>query len=717
MNHALPNTNNIVDFEPRASLVSPRRSGRGSSSAGAPSSAITQDAGPAERPPERPPERDEAAAAEGVQEEPRLDGDDLDDTIAEATSWLNKHQNGDGHWVFELEADATIPSEYILLNHFLDQINDPLERRIAVYLRRGQGPHGGWPLFHDGDFDMSASVKAYFALKLVGDHPDEPHMKRAREAILARGGAARSNVFTRYTLAMFGQVPWRACPVARVEAMLLPRWFPFHLDKVSYWARTVMVPLFVLYSRRARAENPRGVDIRELFVTPPETERRYHRNPTGHWIGRTFLWVDAVARVLEPLFPTAVERKATEKALGFMLERMNGVDGLGAIFPAMANALMVFHILGYAKTHPQVRVARKAIDGLVIEKGDHAYVQPCLSPVWDTGLASLAMAEVDAQAHGVDDRGAGVRESAIANACAWLRDRQVLDTVGDYAAWRPDVRPGGWAFQYNNDHYPDVDDTAVIGMLLDRARLPANQEAIDRAAEWILGLQSENGGWGAFDADNEYYILNNIPFADHGALLDPPTVDVSARCIGFLAQLGYDRDHSAIARGLAYLKRHQEPDGSWFGRWGTNYIYGTWSALAAFNAVNEDLQAPHIRAAVAWLHRRQQADGGWGEGCESYWTNKRDFVKASTPTQTAWAVLALMAAGEVDSPEVKRGIAYLTKAPRDGGMWNEKLYNAVGFPRVFYLKYHGYPAFFPLWALARYRNLTRGNSKRVSWGL
>lgn len=714
MNHALPNTNNIIDFEPRASLVSPRRSGRGFTSVGAPTSAITRESGPVEL----PPVGDEAAApAHGFPEVPRLDGGELDDTIAEATSWLNKRQNGDGHWVFELEADATIPSEYILLNHFLDQINDPLERRIAVYLRSRQGPHGGWPLFHDGDFNMSASVKAYYALKLVGDHPDEPHMKRAREAILARGGAARSNVFTRYTLAMFGQVPWRACPVARVEAMLLPRWFPFHMNKVSYWARTVMVPLFVLYSRRARAENPRGVDIRELFVTPPEKERRYLTNPTGHWIGRAFLWVDAVARVLEPLFPTAIERKATEKALGFMLERMNGVDGLGAIFPAMANALMVFHILGYAKTHPQVTTARKAIDGLVIEKGDHAYVQPCVSPVWDTGLASMAMAEVDAQAHGIDDRGAAVRESAMANACAWLRDRQVLDTVGDYAAWRPDVRPGGWAFQYNNDHYPDVDDTAVIGMLLDRARLPANKEAIDRAAEWILGLQSENGGWGAFDADNEYYVLNNIPFADHGALLDPPTVDVSARCIGFLAQLGYDRDHPAIARGLEYLKRHQEPDGSWFGRWGTNYIYGTWSALAAFNAVDEDLQAPHIRAAVAWLHRRQQADGGWGEGCESYWTDKRDFVKASTPTQTSWAVLGLMAAGEVDSPEVKRGIAYLMKAPRDGGMWDEKLYNAVGFPRVFYLKYHGYPAFFPLWALARYRNLTRGNSKRVSWGL
>ncbi|MBB4286986.1 squalene--hopene cyclase [Roseospira goensis] len=644
------------------------------------------------------------------------DSSALDAAIGEAAGWLQTRQRDDGHWIFELEADATIPAEYVLLNHFLDQIDAPLERKIAVYLRGMQGAHGGWPLFHDGDFDMSASVKAYYALKLVGDHPDEPHMARAREAILKRGGAARTNVFTRFTLAMFGQVPWRACPVSRVEAMLLPRWFPFHLDKVSYWARTVMVPLFVLYSRRARAVNPRGVGIRELFVTPPERERRYHRNPTGHWIGTAFLGLDKVVRVLEPLFPRAVERRATETALRFVEERLNGEDGLGGIFPAIANCLMVYHILGYPKDHPNVRIARRAIDGLVVDKGSHAYVQPCLSPVWDTGLASMALCETNAQ--GGDDRAvSATRETAVTNACHWLRDRQILDTVGDYAAMRPGVRPGGWAFQYNNDHYPDVDDTAVVSMLLHRTGDPANKESVERAAEWIIGLQSKNGGWGAFDADNEYYTLNNIPFADHGAMLDPPTVDVSARCIGFLSQIGYERDHPVVARGLAFLRAQQEPDGSWFGRWGTNYIYGTWSALSAFNAVGEDPQAPHVRAAVAWLHRRQQADGGWGEGCESYWSDKRDFVKASTPTQTAWALLGLMAAGEVDSEPVRRGVDYLLKAPREGGRWTEDLYNAVGFPRVFYLKYHGYPVFFPLWALSRYRNLTRGNSKHVSWGL
>jgi len=647
----------------------------------------------------------------------RPDGDALDRVIDDAADWLSRCQRDDGHWIFELEADATIPAEFILLNHFLDEIDDDLERKVAVYLRRIQGSHGGWPLFHDGDFDMSATVKAYYALKLVGDHPDELHMVRARQAILARGGAARANVFTRYTLAMFGQVPWRACPVARVEAMLLPRWFPFHMDKVSYWSRTVMVPLFILYSRRARAENPRGVGVAELFVTPPEKERHYHSNPTGHWLGKIMLKVDGLARLCEPLFPANAERKATEKALTFVEERLNGVDGLGGIYPAIANCLMVYHVLGYAKDHPHVRLAREAVDGLVVDKGDHAYVQPCLSPVWDTGLAALAMQETTALGLGADADTTEGRESAIANARAWLRGRQILDVEGDYKAWKPGVRPGGWAFQYNNAHYPDVDDTAVVGMLLDRARDPANGEAVNRAAEWILGLQSRNGGWGAFDADNEYYFLNHIPFADHGALLDPPTVDVTARCVGFLAQIGYGRDHPAIARALAFLKSEQEADGSWFGRWGTNYIYGTWSALAAFNAVGEDPQAPHIQAAVAWLKRRQQADGGWGEGCESYWIEKRDFVKASTPSQTAWALLGLMAAGEVDSDAVRRGVAFLAEHPREGGRWTEELYNAVGFPRIFYLKYHGYPAFFPLWALARYRNLTRGNTHRVAWGL
>jgi squalene-hopene/tetraprenyl-beta-curcumene cyclase len=305
----------------------------------------------------------------------------------------------------------------------------------------------------------------------------------------------------------------------------------------------------------------------------------------------------------------------------------------------------------------------------------------------------------------------------IAQASRWLRDRQILESVGDWADRRPGLAPGGWAFQYANPHYPDVDDTAVVVMALHRADPEANREAIRRATDWILGMQSRNGGWGAFDADNTHYYLNHIPFADHGALLDPPTADVSARCLGMLAQLGYDREHPAVTSAVSYLLNQQEPDGSWYGRWGVNYVYGTWSVLSALNAVGlpEDHEA--VRKAAAFLKSRQMPDGGWGEDCATYWEEARGEAKDSTPSQTAWALLGLMAAGEVDSPEVQAGVDYLLKQPLNGPNWEETLWTGIGFPRVFYLKYHGYSAYFPLWALARYRNLTRSNDRQVQTGI
>jgi squalene-hopene/tetraprenyl-beta-curcumene cyclase len=634
-------------------------------------------------------------------------GDALDATIDEAASWLRCRQARDGHWVFELEADATIPSAFILLNHYLGEIDDALEQRIGAYLRRTQGKHGGWSLYHDGDFDLNATVKAYFALKLIGDNPGAPHMRRAREAVLAAGGAARANVFTRIQLALFGQVPWRATPWIRPEAMLMPKWAPFHIEKVSYWSRAVMVPLFVVAALKPQARNPRRIGIRELFTVPPEKETGYLHNPTGQPVGDVFLAIDRIGRITEPLFPRIVERIAIRRAVHFVKERLNGEDGLGGIFPAMVYARMMFDALGYSREHPDVRMIHRSIDKLLVFRPNEAYLQPCLSPVWDTGLALHALLEA-----GVPDK-----EASVAAGCRWLVDRQVLDVRGDWASNRPHVRPGGWAFQYCNDHYPDVDDTAVIVMALHRASETDYEQAVSRACEWVLGMQSSNGGWGAFDADNEHYVLNSIPFADHGALLDPPTADVSARCLGMLAQLGYSRSHPAVERALAYLKREQEADGSWFGRWGTNYVYGTWSVLCAMNAVGEDAQEPHIRKAVAFLKSRQRDDGGWGEDCASYWPDRKQEVKTSTPSQTAWALLGLMAAGEVDSPEVQRGIEYLLHAPRQGGQWQEDDYNAVGFPRVFYLKYHGYSAYFPLWALSRYRNLSRGNRKTPGCGI
>ncbi len=631
---------------------------------------------------------------------------DLDEAIAAAAEALARRCQPDGHWVFELEADATIPAEYVLLEHFVDRIDTSLQQKIGVYLRAIQGAHGGWPLFHDGAFDISASVKAYFALKAIGDDPEAPHMRRAREAILAAGGAERTNVFTRAQLALFGQVPWHAVPVMPVEIMLLPRWFPFHLSKISYWSRTVVVPLLVLMAKRPIARNPRGIDIRELFCTPSEQVRDWIRGPYRSGWGRVFRRFDGLLRMLQPWFPGGGQKRAIRRAVAFVTERLNGDDGLGGIYPAIANSVMMFDTLGFPPDHPSASLAWQAVRKLLVEHEDRAYCQPCLSPVWDTGLAGHAMLE------------AGVPVDA---SCRWLLSKQITEVAGDWSVRRPGLRPGGWAFQYENPHYPDVDDTAVVAMLLARNGDPAFAGSIARAREWIIGMQSMgagrfDGGWGAFEPENIHLHLNHIPFADHGALLDPPTSDVTARCVSFLAQIGMTADDPVMARTLAFLRREQEADGSWFGRWGTNYIYGTWSVLCALNAVGLPHGDPAISRAVDWLVSVQRDDGGWGEDEETYRSAPPGQYKESTPSQTAWALLGLMAAGETDHPAVARGIAYLTHTRRPDGEWTELPYNAVGFPRVFYLRYHGYRLYFPLLALARYRNLRSANDKRVLFG-
>jgi len=609
--------------------------------------------------------------------------------------------------VFELEADSTIPAEYVLLEHFLDRIDDPLEQKIGVYLRANQGAHGGWPLFHAGAFNLSCSVKAYFALRCIGDAAEAPHMRRARDAILAAGGAERSNVFTRAQLALFGQVPWRAVPVMPVEIMHLPLWFPFHLSKVSYWSRTVIVPLLVLMALRPLARNPRGIAIAELFRTSPAQVRDWIRGPYRSAWGRFFKGLDTALRAATPLLPAWSKRSAIDKAVAFVTTRLNGDDGLGGIYPAIANSVIMFDTLGFDPAAPPAATAWDAVRKLLVIERDRAYCQPCLSPVWDSSLAGHAMAE------------AGDAASVDA-ACAWLRPRQINEVAGDWAVRRPGLPPGGWAFQYWNDYYPDVDDTAVVGMLLhrqgDMAGDPANADALRRARVWIIGMQSSDGGWGAFEPENTHLHLNHIPFADHGALLDPPTADVTARCVSFLAQIGMAIDDPILARALSFLRREQAADGSWFGRWGTNYIYGTWSVLCALNAVGLPREDEAVRGAVAFLLSVQREDGGWGEDEESYGAAPPGRYVESTPSQTAWALLGLMAAGEAAHPAVARGIAFLGGTQRTDGEWSELPYTAVGFPRVFYLRYHGYRLYFPLLAMARYRNLRQRNDPKVAFG-
>jgi squalene-hopene/tetraprenyl-beta-curcumene cyclase len=642
---------------------------------------------------------------------------DLDRHIDAATQALLARQRDDGHFLFELEADATIPAEYILLRHYLGEpVDAALEAGIAAYLRRIQGAHGGWPLFHDGAFDISATVKAYFALKMIGEAPQAEHMRRAREAIRTRGGAACSNVFTRCLLALYGIVPWRAVPVMPVEIMLLPKWFPFHLDKISYWSRTVIVPLLVLMAKKPRARNAKGVTINELFLDPPQSlgpaPKAPQQKASWFWFFRI---VDDVLRAIEPYFLKATRQRAIDRAVAWVGERLNGEDGLGAIYPAMANSVMMYDALGYPADHPRRAIARRSIEKLLVVHAHETYCRPCVSPIWDTGLACHALLEVGGEAI----------NARVKRGLDWLIPLQVLDVRGDWTARRPDLRPGGWAFQYANPHYPDVDDTAVVAMAMDRLALDRMgrlvnadyRTAIDRAREWIVGMQSGNGGWGAFDADNEYYYLNNIPFADHGALLDPPTEDVSARCLSMLAQLG-DTESPAVKRAIAYLRQTQRSDGSWFGRWGINYIYGTWSVLCALNAAGFHRDAPEMRKAVDWLAAIQNEDGGWGEDGSSYKLDYHGYEQApSTASQTAWALLGFMAAGDTDHPAVVRGIKYLAATQGANGFWDEPRYTATGFPRVFYLRYHGYAKFFPLWALARYRNLKSGDARKVAWGM
>lgn len=633
----------------------------------------------------------------------------IDAAIDRATAALAKAQRPDGHWVFELEADATIPAEYVLLRHYLGEaVDTALEAKIGRYLRRIQSPdHHGWGLFHGGAFDVSASVKAYFALKMIGDAPDAPHLARARGEILAQGGAAASNVFTRIQLALFGAGPWSSVPTMPPELILLPRWFPIHLSKMSYWARTVVVPLLVLGAVRPVARNPLGVKVDELYTGAAVRAGSKAADPKWLWTAG-FGLLDRVLKTGDRLWPKRLRQRALDRCVAWVGVRLNGVDGLGAIYPAMANSVMMFDCLGIGPDDPRRAVARESIERLLVIGEDEAYCQPCVSPVWDTALAAHAMLEAG-----------GENEAAADRALHWLKARQVLTVAGDWAEERPGVRPGGWAFQYKNDHYPDLDDTAVVVMAMDRARARVGEygEAIDRGVEWTVGLQSREGGWGAFDADNAYTYLNNLPFADHGALLDPPTADVTARCVSMLAQLG-ERDSPRMRAGLAWLAREQEPDGSWFGRWGVNYVYGTWSVLCALNAAGVSHDDPMIAKAAGWLKTVQNADGGWGEDCDSYALDRTGHRAApSTASQTGWALLGLMAAGEVDSDGVARGIAWLAGHQEADGLWGQEMYTGGGFPRVFYLRYHGYPKYFPLWAMARYRNLKRSNSDRIDYGM
>jgi squalene-hopene/tetraprenyl-beta-curcumene cyclase len=630
----------------------------------------------------------------------------LDSAISQAQAYLLGAQAADGHWVGKLEANTTITSEYLLLCHLIDRVNTERERRAIRYFRRRQRTDGGFNLFEGGPTNLSATIKAYFAMKMAGVPVEDEAMVRARERILEMGGPVKADVFTKIQLALFGEYDWNGVPAMPVEIMLSPPWFFFSLYEVSYWSRTVIVPLLVVMDRKPVKWLPPHLSLDELWPVPREkASLRFPRVPNP-FTWRALFWknffiaVDDGLKIWERFSPRPLHKRAVEAARLWLEERLALPGGLGGIYPAMANSILAMRVLGYPDDHPLVLGQLKEIEALAVEDGEEMQYQPCPSPVWDTSLTMNALVE----------SGLPADHPALHRAAEWLVERQIL-VAGDWQIKRPYVQPGGWAFQYHNDFYPDLDDTAMVLMAFEKvAGLDPDRlrSAKERGLGWFLGMQGQDGGWASFDADNNRLYLNNIPFADHGALLDPSTEDLTGRGVELLGTLGYGRDFEPARRAVHFMRHTQRHDGPWFGRWGVNYIYGTWSVLRGLRAIGEDMGQDYVQRAVRWIEQHQNDDGGWGETCESYDNPELAGVGASTPSQTAWALLALLAAGHARNAAVERGVDHLLKMQRADGAWEDALWNATGFPRVFMLKYHLYAKYFPLWALGVYRRAVHG---------
>ncbi|PYM19304.1 MAG: squalene--hopene cyclase [Candidatus Rokuibacteriota bacterium] len=626
----------------------------------------------------------------------------VDSAISRAQERLLHLQAPAGYWVGDLEPPPEITAEYLLLCHLLDRVDRDRERRAVRYLRRRQRPDGGWNLFEAGPPNLSISIKVYFAMKMAGVPTDDPAMASARERIRAMGGPVKANVFTKILLSLFGEYDWNGVPTMPVEIMLLPPPFIlFNIYEISYWSRTVLVPLLIIMDRKPVTWLPLEQSLDELWPVPrAQASLRFPRVPEPFtWRGlfwkNFFIAMDDSLKIWERFSPRPGRKAAIEAARRWLEEHVSVPGGLGGIYPAMANSILALRVLGYPDDHPLVLGQLKEIEALAVEHDDELWYQPCPSPIWDTGLAMNALVE----------SGVPSDHEALRRAAEWLLDKQVL-VPGDWKVKRPHVQPGGWAFQFDNPFYPDLDDTGmtlialekVSGLDPDRVRLGK-----ERGLGWLLGMQGQDGGWASFDADNNRLYLNHIPFADHGALLDPSTEDLTGRGLELLGTLGYRADFRPAERALDFIRHTQRHDGPWYGRWGVNYIYGTWSVLRGLHAIGVDSRQEYVQRAVRWLCTRQNEDGGWGETCESYDDPGRAGDGASIPSQTAWALLGLFAAGHTTGREVERGIAYLLSTQHADGGWDDPLWNGTGFPRVFFLKYHLYAKYFPLWALGVYR--------------
>lgn len=626
---------------------------------------------------------------------------ELDSAIKKARLNLLKEQDKkEGFWVGELEGDVALTAEYIMLMHFIDRVDMVKQKKAARYIIETQQEDGGWNIYYKGPSEISVSVKCYFALKLAGYSKEESFMQKARECILKMGGIMETNTFTKIYLAIFGQFDWKGIPALPIEIVLLPNSFYFNIYEFSYWSRCIVVPLGIIMAKKPKHNIGGEAALDELYTIPRDkVSYRMVRDQGRFSLKNVFINIDSILRRYEknPFIP--LRKLAIEKAEKWILQRLEKSGGLGAIWPAMVNSIMAMKCLGYKDDHPDYRRSLLEIEKLEVHDENTLHLQPCVSPVWDTPWSIMALSE----------SGLPGDHHALVKAGQWLL-RKEARSFGDWSLKNPVKEPSGWYFQHANEFYPDSDDTSVVLMALRLVDLPDKdwkREAMIRGFKWLLGMQCKDGGWGSFDRDNNKEILNYIPFADWNALLDPSTSDLTGRALEVIGKLGYDKEYLPAKRAIEFLKNEQEDDGSWFGRWGTNYIYGTWSVLSGLYSIKEDMNQDYVKKAAQWLKNVQNRDGGWGETIKSYWNKSFKAIGKSTASQTSWAILGLLCTDEKDSESVKRGIKFLLESQNEDGTWDEEEFTGTGFPKVFYLRYHMYRSYFPLLALSKYRNMVK----------
>jgi squalene-hopene/tetraprenyl-beta-curcumene cyclase len=607
-------------------------------------------------------------------------------------SYYMGEQHKDGYWWYELESNVSITSEYLMLLYFLGIRDEEKYKKIVHHILKNQRLDGTWALYWEGKGDLSTTIEAYFALKLAGLSADDPRLRKAREFIVEAGGVEAARVFTKIYLALFGEYDWKAIPSIPAEIILFPKWFPINIYNFSSWARSTIVPLSMILDIKPLQEIPASAKIPELYAAYRKVPMTSARLIRSSW-KRLFMAVDRLIKTMEEFPVRPLRVRAMRNIEQWILDHQDPSGDWGGIEPAMLNSVLALAARGYGLSDDPVRKGLEALERFTIENKDELILQSCISPIWDTALTALALIY------------SGIKEDhpSLEKAGNWLAAKQIFQK-GDWSIKRPGLEPGGWAFEFENNWYPDVDDTAVVLLLLNKYadRDYIDMENLKKGLNWVIGMRGKDGGWGAFDVNNNINILNQLPFGDLEAMIDPSTPDLTGRVLELLGSLGYGTDDEIVKRAIQFIRKTQETDGSWWGRWGVNYIYGTSIVLAGLDSVGEDLSQSYVKKAVSWLKANQNTDGGWGEGCESYRDPAMKCRGESTASQTSWALLALIAAGEVTSKEVINGIKYLLKTQRVDGTWEEKWFTGTGFPKYFFIRYHNYRNCFPLMAFGKF---------------